>query len=143
MCLKGCLNKCGCNFDDVCKLATLGFLKIKVFWNKRYEVIISVHDVTITLYHVTQIRSCDQTLVTLTFQRFKLNNLGLSLGMALKFYTSVTKALKLKVRWFRMGTNSYICRSYWGKPGRGLFATLNRVNAVSKTRFSVNELFTF
>ena len=28
------------------KLATLGLLKIKVFWNKGYDVIISVHDVT-------------------------------------------------------------------------------------------------
>ena len=27
------------------KRATLGFLKIKVFWNKGYDVIISVHDV--------------------------------------------------------------------------------------------------
>ena len=28
------------------KIATLGLLKIKVFWNKGYDVIISVHDVT-------------------------------------------------------------------------------------------------
>ena len=28
---------------------------------------------------------------------FKFNNLGLALGMALKFYTSVAKGLKLKV----------------------------------------------
>ena len=28
------------------KLATLGFLNIKVFWNKGYNVIVSVHDVT-------------------------------------------------------------------------------------------------
>ena len=27
------------------KLATLGLRKIKVFWNKGYDVIISVHDV--------------------------------------------------------------------------------------------------
>ena len=31
---------------------------------------------------------------------FKLNNLGLALGMDLKFYTSVSKGLKLKVRKF-------------------------------------------
>ena len=30
----------------------------------------------------------------------KLNNLGLALGMALKFYTSIAKRLKLKVRMF-------------------------------------------
>ena len=28
------------------KMATLGFLKIKVFWNKGYDVIISIHDAT-------------------------------------------------------------------------------------------------
>ena len=28
------------------KLSTLGLLKMKVFWNKSYEVNISVHDVT-------------------------------------------------------------------------------------------------
>ena len=28
------------------KMATLGHLKIKVFWNKVYDVIISVHEVT-------------------------------------------------------------------------------------------------
>ena len=43
---EGCFNKYGCNFDDVSKLGTLGLLKIKVFWNKGYDVIISVHDVT-------------------------------------------------------------------------------------------------
>ena len=31
---------------------------------------------------------------------FKFNNLGLALDMALKFYTSVAKGLKLKVRMF-------------------------------------------
>ena len=31
---------------------------------------------------------------------FKFNNLGLALGTKLKFYTSVTKELKLKVRKF-------------------------------------------
>ena len=28
------------------KLGTLGFVKIKVFWNKTYDGIISAHDVT-------------------------------------------------------------------------------------------------
>ena len=65
--------------------------------------------------------SCDQSLVTLGFLREKFNlnfirilpkkpnyfedyswlkfiNLGLALGMTLKFYTSVTKGLKLKVK---------------------------------------------
>ena len=68
--------------------------------------------------------SCDQTLVTLAFRWeklsqtqfyknltrkaaifdrwswFKFNNLGLTLGANLKFYTSVAKGLKLKFRKF-------------------------------------------
>ena len=68
--------------------------------------------------------SCDQSLVTLTFVQeklsslqfykdltrqnaffegwswFKFNNLGLALGTNLKFYTSLLKGLKLKVRKF-------------------------------------------
>ena len=47
----------------------------------------------------------------------RLNNLGLALDKNLKFYNSVVKGLKLKVRKF--GNNSYVCRSYWGKTGRG------------------------
>ena len=61
---------------------------------------------------------------------FKFNNLELALGMALKFYTSVAKGLKLKVREFCCGANSYICRSYRGKTSRvaGFLAPiLNRV----------------
>ena len=34
------------------KLATLGFLKIKVFQNKGYDVIISSHDVPTKFCHV-------------------------------------------------------------------------------------------
>ena len=36
------------------KLATIHLLK-KIFWNKGYDVIISVYDVTNKFYHVTQI----------------------------------------------------------------------------------------
>ena len=50
---KDCFNKYGYNFDNVCKMATLGLLKIKLFWNKGYDIIISVHDVT------NKISSCD------------------------------------------------------------------------------------
>ena len=70
-------------------------------------------------------RSCDQSLVTAAFLSeklsqpqfnedltiktaffsgghwFKFNNLGLALGVNLKFYTSVAKGLTLKVRKFR------------------------------------------
>ena len=37
------------------KMATLGLLKIKVFLNKVYDVIISVYDVTKNFYDVAQI----------------------------------------------------------------------------------------
>ena len=60
---------------------------------------------------------------------FKFNNLELALGMALKVYTSVGKRLKLKVRKF-LGINSYVCRSYKGKTGRGrggLSPMLNKI----------------
>ena len=51
---------------------------------------------------------------------FKFNNLGQALVTNLKFCTSVAKGLKLKARNF-WGTNSYLCRSYRGKTGRGIF----------------------
>ena len=35
------------------KIATLGLLKIKVFWKKGYDVIISVYNVTNEIYLVT------------------------------------------------------------------------------------------
>ena len=110
------------------KLATLGLLKVKVFWNKDYDVIISVCDVTKKflsrdLNYIVDV-VCDQSLVTSAFlweelsepqfykdltrktsffegcSWLKFNNLGLALGMALTFYTIVTKGLKLKVRKF-------------------------------------------
>ena len=43
--------------------------------------------------------------------------------MTLKFYTSVTKGLKLKVK--VLGANSNVCRSYRGKTGRGAFLALS------------------
>ena len=83
---------------------------------------------TIKFCHMTQIIlwmwSCDQSLVTLAFVYeklsqpqfykdltrktaffegwpwFKFNNLGLALGKNSKFYTSLSKGLKLKVRNF-------------------------------------------
>ena len=52
-------------------MATVGLLKIKVFWNKDYDVMIYVHDVTNEILLVIQIilkmQPCDQSLVTLAF----------------------------------------------------------------------------
>ena len=103
------------------KLATLRLLKINTFWNKVYDVIskilsrdskyianvvmwpkfgnsrISMRKVII----ISILQGFDQK--NHFFDRwswFKFNNLELALGIALKFYTSVPKGLKLKVRKF-------------------------------------------
>ena len=102
------------------KIGTLSLLKMEVFWNKGYDVIISVHDVA------NNNLSCDSnyivdvvmwpSLVTPAFQWekhltknitfseglswFKLNNLGLTLGMLLKFYTTVAKGWRVKAKKF-------------------------------------------
>ena len=132
------------------KRATPDLLKIRVYWNEVDEVITYVHDVATKLYHLIQIILsmwlCDQSLITLAFSWeklskpqfykdltrktaffeewswFKFNNLGLTLGTNLKFYTSLSKGLKLKVR--VLGANSYVCTNYRGKTGRGSFCPL-------------------
>ena len=100
--------------------------------------------------------SCDQILVTLAFlweklsqpqfykdltrkiaffegwSWFKLNNLGLALGTNLKFYASVVKDSKLKVRKFRGLVPTFVEVTWEELVGSGsLFAPhpiLNRVN---------------
>ena len=108
-------------------LATPGLLKIKVFWNKGYDVIISGHDVTINILSLESNYIVDvvmwlkfgnsgfsmREVNNLNFEgwsSFKFNNLGLAQGVALKFYTSVAKGLKLKDK--VLGANSSVCRSY-------------------------------
>ena len=109
------------------KMAPPGLLKITVFLNKGYDVIISVDDVTSKVLsrdsnYIVDV-FCDQSLLTIAFlweklsrsqfykdltknhffegcPGFKFNNLGLALGTNLKVYTSVEKGLKLKVRKF-------------------------------------------
>ena len=49
---------------------------------------------------------------------YKFNNLGLALETNLKFYASVAKGLKLKVRKV-LAADSYVRRSYRGKTGSG------------------------
>ena len=59
------------------KSASPDLLKILVFWNKGYDVIIPVDDVTNKIFHVVQIIlevcSCDQGLVTVAFLWEKLS----------------------------------------------------------------------
>ena len=67
---------------------------------------------------------------------FKFNSLGLALGMALQFYTSVGKGFKSKSQKV-FGANSDVCRRYRGKTGRGIFCPpplpiLNRVKTYGK-----------
>ena len=52
------------------KLATLGALKIKVFWNKFYDVKISVHDAT------NEILSPDSNYVVNVVVRSKIGTLA-------------------------------------------------------------------
>ena len=140
-------------------MATPALLKIKIFWNKSYYLIYSVYDVTNkhlshdSIYIMDVVMwpkfgsssICIRVYHTLNFIRiwpkktaffdrwswFKFNNLGLARGTKLKFYTSLSKGSKLKVRKF-FGLISYVCRSYREKTGRGgaflpLSPILNRV----------------
>ena len=50
----------------------------------------------------------------------KSHDLGMALGIDLKFHTSMAKGLKLKVGKV-LGANSSVCRSYKGKTGRDIF----------------------
>ena len=54
------------------KMATLGLLKIKVFWNKDYDVIISVYDVT------SKILSNDSNYIVNVVMRPKFRNSSIS-----------------------------------------------------------------
>ena len=76
--LKSCSNKHGYNFDYVNKkLVSLRFLKIQVFWNKSYDVIISFHDVINKILSPESIYivewSCEQILASLAFLWEKLS----------------------------------------------------------------------
>ena len=111
------------------KLATPGLLKIKILRSKGYDIIIPDYDVTnkilsrdsnCIVYMVMWPKlsnssiSMREVIITSILQGFhqknyfflrgglgsSFNNLGLPLGMTLKFYTSVAKGLKLKLRKF-------------------------------------------
>ena len=110
------------------KMAVPGLLKIKEFWNRGYDAIIFGHNVTNKILsrdsnNVVDVvmwpkfgnftTSMREVIITSFYKDltrkncffkgwswFKFNNLGLALGTNLKSYTSVAKALKLKVRMF-------------------------------------------
>ena len=58
------------------KLATLGLIKTKAFWNKGYDVIISVHGVANKIL-LRDSNYVNQSLVTLALLWEKLSNLNL------------------------------------------------------------------
>ena len=143
------------------KISTSDLL-LKIFQNKGYNVIIVDSDITTkTLWrdsnYIAEVimwpkfgnSSISMREVTITsilwgFDQnkrffegwcwFKFNNLRLALGMTFKFYASMVKGLKLKVKRFG-GVTSYVCRSYRRETGRGTFLppppppNLNRVTS--------------
>ena len=77
------------------------------------------------------------------WSRFKINNLGLATDTNWKFNSSVAKGSILKVR-KNWGANSYVCRRYRGKAGRGLFwlpHILNMTSLPSNVRFHIFRKF--
>ena len=111
------------------KMATPSFLKIKVFWNKVYDVIIYAHVVTY------KILSRDDVVIWPKF-----GNSSISMREVI-----ITSTLYQKIHFFEgcyswskfdklgqkvLGVISYAYRSYWSKTDRGLFdhaPILNRV----------------
>ena len=94
-----------------------------------YELWICIKPVIIT----SIIKGIDQKKNNKFFKKcswFNFNNVGLTLGRAFKFYTSVTKGLKLNHK--LLGANSFVSRSYRGETGMSTFCTtfviLNKVN---------------
>ena len=55
------------------KMVTLGLLKIKVFWNKEFDVIVSVHDV------INKILSCDSDYIVNGIMWPKFGNSNISM----------------------------------------------------------------
>ena len=118
------------------KLASPGLLKIKIFQNKGCDVIIPDYDVTnkillrgsnyiVDVVIWPKFGNCSvskrEVIITSILQGFnlknrfferwswfKFNNFGLALGIALKFYTSVEKGLKLKFRKFLRLTPTFV-----------------------------------
>ena len=143
------------------KMAILGLFKINVSRKKGYGVIMFFHDVINKVlscdsnYTVDVIMwpkfgnsniSVREVIITIVLGRFdkenhifwwvllvKFNNLGLALDMVLKFYTSLAKGLKLKVRKFR-GLIFMFVEITGGKLVGGPFCTLPSLNILKNTK---------
>ena len=66
-------------------MVTAGIVNLNLFQKKGYDIIVFVYDVT------NKILSLESNYIVY---------MGLTLGMTLKFYSSVVKGLKLKVKRF-------------------------------------------
>ena len=75
----------------------------------------------------------------------KFNNLGLELGMVLKFYTSVTKGLKLKVRIYWWLVPRFVEIKWKKLIGEAFLASpiLNRVKLIGYTETFINKMKLF
>ena len=60
------------------KMATPGLFKITVFWNKSYDIIISVHDIT------NKILSCDSNYIVDVVMWPKFGNPSISMREVIK-----------------------------------------------------------
>ena len=76
---------------------------------------------------------------------FKFNNLGLTLGTNLKFYTSVAKGLKLKVRkfWGLIPTFVEVTGEKLVGGGGGGFLPTSILNRIKHIRLKTSQKFTF
>ena len=137
------------------KLATLGLLKIKVLWNKVYDVLNSVHQVANKILSMTQIIlqmwSSDQHLYQRSYQIWPEKQFfwGVVLGQVQYFGTGTRHRLEISLKCDKrvktkgkkvFGANSYVCRSYRENTGReGLFgpSVLNKV----KKSFLISEAY--
>ena len=114
------------------ELATPDLLKTKVFWNEGSDIMISIHDGKIKILssssdyvvNVVMWPSFGYSFLWGTsiywfvqktdfegWSWFKVNNLGLALGMDLKFYSSVAKRFKLKAKVLRETSWGPFCTS--------------------------------
>ena len=123
------------------KMATPVLLKIKVFWNKGYDVIIFVHDVTSKIFS----RYSIYTVGVVMWPKFGNSSISmreiiitLTWGMVMEFYTSVAKGLKLKVSKFCGLIYTFVEvageKLVWGRVGFFCPPILNRVNTYKVKR---------
>ena len=91
------------------KLDTPDLPKIKIFWNKGYDVTVFVDEI------ISKTLSRDSNYKVYVIMWPKL-----TVGMALKLYDSVAIELKLKLKNL-LGDKSYVCTGYMGNTGREPF----------------------